>query len=81
MPANQFALNMVRKSQLLGRWPGRLDQELRQKFGEAIAPKTHFDKQAQQYKTDFTEVDGVDSAAVLAFIEGYQIAISSVLEQ
>lgn len=73
-------LAYARKVRLLQRWPECLDQQLRLRYGDALLPDTGFNKETRQYETKFTQLDGVSSAEVLSYIEGFQTAVSVMLE-
>lgn len=76
-----YDLSFLRKQALTKHWPARLDAELRARFGDAVAPKTAFNADLRQYTTTFTPVDdGVLNAQIVAYAEGYQTAISWMVE-
>lgn len=65
------------KLEFLRRWPSRLDQELRSHFGDALSPKTAFDKETKKYTTDYA---GEPLDEVNQFIAGFYAAVSMVTE-
>jgi hypothetical protein len=65
------------KLEFLRRWPARLDQELRTQFGDALSPKTSFDKEAKKYTTAYA---GEPLDEVNQFISGFYAAVSMVAE-
>lgn len=76
-----YQLPIDKKLALVMRWPAKLDQELRRKFGDALQPKTGFNKETNRYATEFNHGDDpAVSSEVLMFIEGFQTAISTLTE-
>jgi hypothetical protein len=70
------------KARFIGQWPARLDQELRKRYGDLLAPKTRFDQALKHYATEFNRdvLAGTEEAEVKAFIAGFEACIGMVVE-